>query len=435
MKEQEENKASWEEVSPYVDKALSSLSKRSQNIIVLRCMEGKSNTEAASILGVSETTASDWFRKSLEKLRKKISSFGVTLMPAVIPGLLQQNQVQVPATLVKGFSELTQVGPANASSLFSEAVLETWKGTLKMILWQKVKMAVVAAVAVITAGVGIPIIYSQVTAVKAETVAMKRSNGNTTLLPCPDPKPKFDHAKINRSLKEPKYGSDKPLYRFFAFGPQGKQIMAAVSDESKGTGKGYDTWYLDLNLNRDITEKSERFNLPSPMRGNFQKNGMFVPRYNPPKLFQEKKLPVKDATFDYSFWIWGGQYWQVKLKVKDNSWEFMNSLAGVNWSPDKNTAPVWRYGGDEFSLANENIAKVPPITRHSKQVSIINGTFPVGTNIVLSGNWLHFLGSSPNRGYRDATLKHRGFPELSAWLEVKDKKGGVRIIDCPFRNS
>ncbi|MFM8986176.1 MAG: hypothetical protein ACKONH_08990 [Planctomycetia bacterium] len=62
----------------------------------------------------------------------------------------------------------------------------------------------------------------------------------TTIVPSPTPTPAFDHAKIDRTLVEPTYVSQKPAYRFFAFGPEGKSLLAMVLDESQGTGQGYD---------------------------------------------------------------------------------------------------------------------------------------------------------------------------------------------------
>ena len=77
-------------------------------------------------------------------------------------------------------------------------------------------------------------------AVAKEVAAIAR----TTMIPCPTPQPAFDPVRIDRTLKEPKYVSEKPLYRFFAFGPEGKSVMAMVLDELQGAGKGYDVCLL-----------------------------------------------------------------------------------------------------------------------------------------------------------------------------------------------
>lgn len=54
--------------------------------------------------------------------------------------------------------------------------------------------------------------------------------------------------------------SQHPLYFRLAFGELGKSSMLGVVDESGGSGSGYDTVYLDENLNSDCTdEQPKRF--------------------------------------------------------------------------------------------------------------------------------------------------------------------------------
>jgi hypothetical protein len=55
-------------------------------------------------------------------------------------------------------------------------------------------------------------------------------------------------------LKEPAYSSEKPLYARIELDEKGSKVLTLALDESKGTGKGYDTMYPDLNLNGDLTD-------------------------------------------------------------------------------------------------------------------------------------------------------------------------------------
>ena len=63
--------------------------------------------------------------------------------------------------------------------------------------------------------------------------------------------------KESSSLKgKPKFASESPLYgcvSLRAYTEPGREILLAL-DESKGTGKGYDTLYLDMNKNRDLSD-------------------------------------------------------------------------------------------------------------------------------------------------------------------------------------
>jgi len=53
---------------------------------------------------------------------------------------------------------------------------------------------------------------------------------------------------------EPDFASDKPLWFALELGNGKNRLIAAVLDESKGTGTGYDTLYLDANNNGDLTD-------------------------------------------------------------------------------------------------------------------------------------------------------------------------------------
>ena len=58
--------------------------------------------------------------------------------------------------------------------------------------------------------------------------------------------------------KEPRYGSENPLYLCVVFGNEGKKSMLGVIDESGGTGAGYDAAYIDENMNGDLTDEAAK---------------------------------------------------------------------------------------------------------------------------------------------------------------------------------
>ena len=60
------------------------------------------------------------------------------------------------------------------------------------------------------------------------------------------------------SLKEPRYGSEHPLYFCVVFGKEGKNPMLGVVDESGGTDAGYDVAYVDENMNGDLTDDAAK---------------------------------------------------------------------------------------------------------------------------------------------------------------------------------
>jgi hypothetical protein len=58
--------------------------------------------------------------------------------------------------------------------------------------------------------------------------------------------------------KEPRYGSENPLYFCVVFGEKGNNSMLGVVDESGGTGAGYDVAYVDENMNGDLKDETAK---------------------------------------------------------------------------------------------------------------------------------------------------------------------------------
>ena len=76
--------------------------------------------------------------------------------------------------------------------------------------------------------------------------------------------------------KEPRYGSEHPLYFRVVFGEEGNNSMLGVVDESRGTGAGYDVAYVDENMNGDLTDDAAR---EFPRRERGSRAGELEPRF------------------------------------------------------------------------------------------------------------------------------------------------------------
>ena len=245
----------------------------------------------------------------------------------------------------------------------------------------------------------------------------------TTELPCPEPKPAFNYTAIDRTLTEPKYGSGKPAYRFLAFGPAGETIVALVADESKGTGSGVDTLYIDLNANCDLTEPGERFTLEKaqPMKkapGSAEDLVLVTLCDWGKDVMKERKLDVPDPTLDYVLAV-GCTFVQVTTSTKDGSWKvrLVASDGSVPWSTSRENAPVFRFGGNDFSLRNEDFV-LDVAGRGERRESGVGRTLRPGAVLDLDGAIPYFAGSSPSVVFAQGQCwVGGGYRGLRAWIE------------------
>jgi len=258
-------------------------------------------------------------------------------------------------------------------------------------------------------------------------------------MPCPDAEPAFDCTRIDRTLKEPKLGSAKPAYRFLAFGPEGKTIVALVADESKGTGQGIDTLYIDLNANRDLTEPGERFALaqarPAKPVGGADGEGLVLVSLSDwgKPVVEKRQLDVPDPVFDYVLSV-GSTFVEVTTATKDKSWEVRLVISGasVPWSTSRRDAPVFRFGGNEFHLGNERFVERTE-GRRTTQESGVGQRLRPGTKLVVDGATPFFAGSSPSAAFRQAFCwVPGGHRSLRAWVEAKGGRQEPHVTDLDF---
>ena len=257
-------------------------------------------------------------------------------------------------------------------------------------------------------------------------------------MPCPDPAPAFDPAKIDRTLTTPPFGSQSPAWRFLAFGPEGKTIVALVADESKGTGKGVDTLYVDLNANRDITEAGERFVLGEakplkPVRGDAHRVLVTLSAWGK-GIVPERKLPVPDPALDYTLTI-ASSSMLVVTSTKDGSWRAPLSIYGpsVPWSTSRGEAPVFRFGGPDFHLRNESFV-LRPVRGRWRAESGVGQMLRPGAKLKVDAVTPFFAGSSPDVVFAQARCwisgGHRSF---RARLEARGSGGEPLAVPIELR--
>jgi RNA polymerase sigma factor (sigma-70 family) len=152
--ERKKRNASWSEIGPRIDAALTSLPRAQREALVLKYLRGLSRTEVARELGCPERTAASRLRLGLEKLRARLAGGGLAISTSALGALLAQRAVQsAPAGLVASIQAMTG-GAAPAAAAAQQAA----RAALRTMFWAKLKApaaALVAAAALAGAGAGV----------------------------------------------------------------------------------------------------------------------------------------------------------------------------------------------------------------------------------------------------------------------------------------
>ena len=156
--------ATWQELSPLLDDAMSELRDMDRNAIVLRYFENKSAREIADALRVGEDAAQKRVTRALEKLRVLLAKRGVVSTTSVIAGAVSANSVHAaPVGLVSSISATVIKGSTAAAS-----TLALVKGTLNVMTWIKVKTAMLVGAGALVASAAVLTIAEQEQKVRAQ---------------------------------------------------------------------------------------------------------------------------------------------------------------------------------------------------------------------------------------------------------------------------
>ena len=156
----------WAQLAPLLDDALAELGETDRTALVLRFFENKTAREIAGALRLEEAAAQKRVARALEKLRAVFVKRGVTLTATVIAGAVAANSVQAaPVSLAVKVSVVAAKGVAVTTSITSIV-----KGTLKLMTYAKLKLALGITTAIILAG-------------GVATVAISQTNGDDKLTP------------------------------------------------------------------------------------------------------------------------------------------------------------------------------------------------------------------------------------------------------------
>jgi RNA polymerase sigma factor (sigma-70 family) len=153
----EPNADAWAQLAPLLDDALTELGETDRTALVLRFFENKTAREIAGALRMKEAAAQKRVARALEKLRVLFVKRGVVLTATVIAGAVAANSVQAaPVGLAVKVSVIAAKGAAVKASI--TAIV---KGTLKIMTYAKLKLAIGITAGILLAGGATTVVISQ----------------------------------------------------------------------------------------------------------------------------------------------------------------------------------------------------------------------------------------------------------------------------------
>jgi RNA polymerase sigma factor (sigma-70 family) len=157
MQSTEPDPAVWEHIAPLLDEAMGRLGETDRNAIVLRFFENKTAREVGAALKLNEAAAHKRVNRALEKLRKIFTKRGVTLTVTALAGAVTANSVQAaPAGLAA-----TILATAAKGAAVSASITTLVKGTLKLMTYAKLKLALGITAGILLAGGATTVVISQ----------------------------------------------------------------------------------------------------------------------------------------------------------------------------------------------------------------------------------------------------------------------------------
>src|SRR5206468_7618424 len=143
----------WEQVAPHLDDAMDHLTEKDRAAIVLRFFHQKGFRVIGDALGTTDDSAQKRVTRALEKLRGLLVKRGVRISITVLAGTLMSQCVQAaPAGLAAAVAST-----ACNSAVVGASILTIVKGTLKMIFWNKLKVACAWSVPIMLAAGAVPV--------------------------------------------------------------------------------------------------------------------------------------------------------------------------------------------------------------------------------------------------------------------------------------
>ncbi|OAI47864.1 hypothetical protein AYO44_08775 [Planctomycetaceae bacterium SCGC AG-212-F19] len=166
MPQPEPHDTTWHELRPVLDEELHQLPEKYRVPLVLCCLEGKTNEQAARELGWPCGSMSRRLARGRELLRRRLVRRGVVLSAVALTTLLAEHAAPAaPLPLVSGTlhvaQTLMQSGQATTTGVASASVSSLTEGVLKTMYLAKLKLIGFSAAACLAAAVSGTVLLAQ----------------------------------------------------------------------------------------------------------------------------------------------------------------------------------------------------------------------------------------------------------------------------------
>jgi RNA polymerase sigma factor (sigma-70 family) len=155
----------WRDLRGVLDREIAALSESYRLPIVLCYFQGKSNEEAARLLGCPQGTLAARLSRARDQLRRRLTRRGWTLSGALLGAVLSDKagSAAVPGALIGATVEsaLAFVSSTSVGAAASEKVVTLAEGALRAMWVNKLKMMSAVILAVVLAGAGIGLVARQ----------------------------------------------------------------------------------------------------------------------------------------------------------------------------------------------------------------------------------------------------------------------------------
>ncbi len=167
----------WRDLRPVLHEEVARLPERYRLPFVLCYLEGKTNEEAADLLGIPKGTILSRLSRGRERLSRRLTRRGLGITSGLLAGLLAQNAdtAAVPAALAEGTLRaalLFAVAPGAVGSIAVPALVYA-EGMLRAAFVAKLKLGTVALLAVALAGAGAVLVEQRRTSAGADAPSIQ----------------------------------------------------------------------------------------------------------------------------------------------------------------------------------------------------------------------------------------------------------------------